>query len=353
MTERFNDKVAVTEGVGLCQREGRPVEVIRPGDRVFSEPGENHWHGAAAKRFTVHIAMQQPTSREARWPGESTSPTSSTTRRPRPRGKRPMARGFITGSADGLGRAAAQTLRHEGHEVVVHARNSDRLAAVRELVDRGAATVVGGPVRRRADARHRSPGERPRPDGRGDPQRRRHDGPHVLPVNVIAPYLLTALIDRPQRLVYLSSGMHRGARASLLGLDWSGQSTTGAYSDSVLFVATLAAAVARMWPDVFSDAVDPGWVPTRMGGPSAPDDLRLGHLTQEWLAASEDPSARTSGGYWHHQRRIEPHPAVHDGRSRTNCSSTWPASPPRASPDSVAARVWTNVAPSLRSSRSW
>jgi quercetin dioxygenase-like cupin family protein len=49
----------VTEGVGLCQREGSPVEVIRPGDRVFFEPGENHWHGAAPTRFMTHIAMQQ------------------------------------------------------------------------------------------------------------------------------------------------------------------------------------------------------------------------------------------------------------------------------------------------------
>jgi hypothetical protein len=63
---------------------------------------------------------------------------------------------------------------------------------------------------------------------------------------------------------------------------------------------------------VLTNAVDPGWVPTRMGGPGAPDDLRLGHLTQEWLATSDDPGARTSGGYWHHQRRLEPHPAVHD-----------------------------------------
>ncbi|WP_341644853.1 hypothetical protein [Thauera sp. SDU_THAU2] len=61
-----------------------------------------------------------------------------------------------------------------------------------------------------------------------------------------------------------------------------------------------------------SNAVNPGWVPTRMGGPSAPDDLRLGHLTQEWLATSDYPEALTSGGYWHHQRREEPHPAVED-----------------------------------------
>ena len=140
-----------------------------------------------------------------------------------------------------------------------------------------------------------------------------YDGPAVMAVNVLAPYLLTALIERPQRLVYLSSGMHRGGRADLSAVDWTG-GTRGSYSDSKLFVTTLAAAVARRWPGVFSNAVDPGWVPTRMGGPGAPGDLRLGHLTQEWLATSDDPDARTSGGYWHHQRRTEPHPAVGDHR---------------------------------------
>jgi quercetin dioxygenase-like cupin family protein len=51
--------IYVTEGVGLCQRRGGPVEVIRPGDRVFFEPGEDHWHGAAPTRFMTHLAMQQ------------------------------------------------------------------------------------------------------------------------------------------------------------------------------------------------------------------------------------------------------------------------------------------------------
>ena len=86
------------------------------------------------------------------------------------------------------------------------------------------------------------------------------------------------------------------------------------YSDSKLYLTALAAAVARLWPDVLSNAVDPGWVPTRMGGAGAPDDLRLGHLTQEWLAASDDPEALTSGGYWYHQHREKPHPAVRDER---------------------------------------
>jgi NAD(P)-dependent dehydrogenase (short-subunit alcohol dehydrogenase family) len=224
-----------------------------------------------------------------------------------------MARVFITGSADGLGRLAAQTLLDNGHEVVVNARNRDRLSAVGDLVDRGATAIVGDlsdleqtrgvarDVNRfgRMDAVIHNAGV--------------YTGPQVMPVNIVAPYLLTALIDRPQRLIYLSSGAHRSGRASLDGVDWSGR-TAGSYSDSKLFVTTLAVTVARRWPDVFSNAVDPGWVPTRMGGRSAPDDLRLGHLTQEGLATSDDPDARTSGGYWYHQRRIEPHPAVHDKR---------------------------------------
>ncbi len=224
-----------------------------------------------------------------------------------------MAHVFVTGSADGLGRAAAQTLLDDGHEVVVHVRNNDRVEAVRDLVDRGAAVVVGDlsdleQTRRVARDVNRLGGVDAVIHNAGV-----YSGLQVLPVNMVAPYLLTALIDRPQRLVYLSSSLHRSGRASLDGIDWSGR-RMGSYPDSKLFVTTLAAAVARLWPDVISNAVDPGWVPTKMGGPGAPDDLRLGHFTQEWLATSDDPDARTSGGYWHHQRRIEPHPAVHDPR---------------------------------------
>jgi NAD(P)-dependent dehydrogenase (short-subunit alcohol dehydrogenase family) len=223
-----------------------------------------------------------------------------------------MARIFITGSAGGLGRAAAQTLLGDGHEVIVHARSAERLAAADALIGRGASAVVGDladldQTRAVADQVNRR--------GRVDAVIHNagvYSGPHILPVNIVAPYLLTALIHRPQRLVYLSSGMHQSGRADVARLDWSGQRRTGSYSDSKLFVTTLAVAVARVWPDVYSNAVDPGWVPTTMGGPGAPDDLRLGHLTQEWLATSDEPEARSSGGYWFHQGLRTPHPAVLD-----------------------------------------
>jgi len=223
-----------------------------------------------------------------------------------------MSRIFITGSADGLGKAAAQTLLAEGHQVVVHARTGQRLDAMQDLLRQGAQSVVGD----LSDLQQTlGVAEQVNRLGRMDVVIHNagvYSGAQVLPVNVVAPYVLTALITRPDRLVYLSSGMHRGGRADLEGLDWSGRTTTGSYSDSKLLVTALAMAVARLWPDVVSSAVDPGWVPTKMGGPGAPDDLRLGHLTQEWLATSEDPEAQVSGAYWHHQRRIEPHAAARD-----------------------------------------
>lgn len=197
--------------------------------------------------------------------------------------------------------------------MLVHVRSDGRLDAVRDLVGRGASVVVGD----LSDVEQTRAVARTVNDG-GHLDAVIHNagvfsGPQVLPVNVVAPYLLTALVERPRRLVYLSSAEHYRGRAELNGVDWSGR-TNGSYQDSKLFVTALAAAVARRLPDVLGNAVDPGWVPTRMGGPGAPDDLRLGHRTQEWLATSDDPEARTSGGYWHHQRRVEPHPAVHDER---------------------------------------
>jgi NAD(P)-dependent dehydrogenase (short-subunit alcohol dehydrogenase family) len=209
---------------------------------------------------------------------------------------------------------AAQTLLADGHDVVVHARNADRLKAMRDLRDRGAAAVVGDltdldETRRLADD----------VNGLGRMDAVIHNAgvyasPEVLPVNVVAPYLLTALLDRPERLIYLSSGLHYRGRARLADIDWSGYRTPGSYPDSKLFVTTLAMLVARTWPEVFSNAVDPGWVPTKMGGVGASDDLRLGHLTQEWLATSDDPEARSTGGYWYHQRLKEPHAMAHDQR---------------------------------------
>jgi len=138
----------------------------------------------------------------------------------------------------------------------------------------------------------------------------------TLAVNTLAPYMLTALIERPDRLVYLSSGMHRGGRRRLHDIDWLERrwDQTQAYCESKLYVTALALAVARRWPDVLSNAVDPGWVPTKMGGAGATDDLDQGYLTQTWLAVSDATAATVSGGYWYHRQQQSPSAEATDSR---------------------------------------
>jgi NAD(P)-dependent dehydrogenase (short-subunit alcohol dehydrogenase family) len=135
---------------------------------------------------------------------------------------------------------------------------------------------------------------------------------HVFAINVLAPYLLTALITPPGRLVYLSSGMHRGGDADLSDLQWVRRAWNGsqAYADSKLLDVVLCFAVARRWPNVLSNALEPGWVPTKMGGPAAPDDMAQAPLTQVWLATSDDPAAMGTGQYFYHQHPRETHPAA-------------------------------------------
>ena len=235
-----------------------------------------------------------------------------------------MARVFITGSTDGLGRAAAQALIQQGHQVVLHARSRERAAILDDLAVRSAGVVIGdlsSAVQTRSVAQqvnaigrmdavihnagaYSTEGRSPTPEGH----------PAIIAVNVLAPYMLTALIDRPHRLVYLSSGMHRGGSSSLRDIEWRERrwNSTQAYSDSKVYLTTLAFAVARRWPGVLSNAVNPGWVATKMGGASAPDDFEEGYLTQTWLAVSDDPAAMVSGRYWHHRRANPPAREVED-----------------------------------------
>ena len=235
-----------------------------------------------------------------------------------------MSRIFITGSTDGLGRATARVLMDEGHQVVLHARSRGRASVLDDLSPRSAGVVVGdfasavetrdvadqvnaiGPM----DAVIHNAGMLSSPDRSPTPEG--HAG--ILAVNVLAPYLLTALIGRPGRLVYLSSSMHMGGVASSDDIDWIERrwDARQAYSESKFHVTTLAFAIARLWSDVLSNAVDPGWVPTKMGGPGATDDLEKGHLTQTWLAAGEAPETKVSGRYWYHRRQQSPARDVSD-----------------------------------------
>lgn len=236
-----------------------------------------------------------------------------------------MARVFITGSSEGLGLMAGQLLVEQGHQVVLHARNAQRADVARRGLP-GAGAVVEGDVATIAGTRAlaESANRLGRFDavihnvgiGYREPQRiETEDGlPHVFAINVMAPYLLTALMERPARLVYLSSGMHHHASANLDDMLWTQRRWDGstAYAESKLLDVLLAFAVARRWPDVMSNALEPGWVPTRMGGPGAPDDMDKAHRTQAWLAVRDDAAARASGDYFYHQRHRAANPEASD-----------------------------------------
>lgn len=213
-----------------------------------------------------------------------------------------MARIFITGSADGLGQFAAKALGVQGHEVVLHARNAERADYALQHVPGARRTLVGDlsdieATKRLADAAN----------ALGPFDAVIHNaGVYQAPsrtvfiVNTLAPYLLTCLMHKPRRLIYLSSGMHLQGHANLDQLA-SNQSRVS-YSDSKLYVTMLCMATARRWPDVYANAVDPGWVPTKMGGPNASDDLQKGYETQVWLATSDDRAAQVSGRYFYHRK---------------------------------------------------
>lgn len=237
---------------------------------------------------------------------------------------RTMARVFITGSSTGLGLMAGQLLAGQGHRVVLHARNQARAADIRKALPRADDVVIGDistlagmhAVVEQANRLGRFDAViHNAAAGYREQRIETADGlPHVFAVNTLGPYVLTALLERPDRLVYLGSGMHQGASAHLDDLAWNRRRWSGsqAYAESKLHDVMLAFAVARRWPGVRSNAVEPGWVATRMGGPGAPDDLDQGHRTQAWLAVGDDAAARVSGEYFYHLRGRAPNPSARD-----------------------------------------
>ena len=237
-----------------------------------------------------------------------------------------MASVFVTGSSDGIGLETARQLAGGGHRVVLHARNDGKAADAARAVPEAAGVAVGDlsvitGIRQAAESAHalgpydaviHNAGV-----GSASARRATADGlEHIFAVNVLAPYLLTALMPLPSRLIYLSSGLQSGGRVDLDDLQWVRRPWNGsqAYSDSKLYDAMLAFAVARRYPQVLSNAVDPGWIKTKMGGYGAPGELSVGADTPVWLATSADPGAQVSGRFFQSRKDMRANPAAYDTR---------------------------------------
>lgn len=240
-----------------------------------------------------------------------------------------MARVLVTGSSDGLGLLSGKLLAEQGHSVSLHARSEKRaadairalpkaervlvgdfatLAGMRAVAEQANASGTFDAVIHNAGIGYRLPKPAETVDGLQE----------VFAVNVLAPYVLTAAMHPSSRLIYLSSGLHRGGSADVSDLQWKKRPWDGmqAYSDSKLLDVLLAFGVARRRPNVFSNAVHPGWVPTKMGGRGAPDDLELGADTQAWLAVSDDAAAKVTGKYFFHRKEGDAHSAARDTRAQ-------------------------------------
>jgi NAD(P)-dependent dehydrogenase (short-subunit alcohol dehydrogenase family) len=233
-----------------------------------------------------------------------------------------MTRVLVTGSTDGIGLETAAQLLRLGHDVVLHARD-ERRAATPGLPD---APVVVGDLASLAETKalgrdicafdvafdvviHNAG------IGGQDERRTTVDGlERTFQVNTLAPYVLTALMPRPARLIYLTSGLESVGVADLGDLQYERKPWHGmqAYSDSKLLDVALAFAVARRWPQVLSNAVDPGWIRTKLGGANATDDLPEGAETQVWLATADDAAATVTGRYFKRRTDLKANPAAYD-----------------------------------------
>lgn len=219
---------------------------------------------------------------------------------------------------------AAKALLEQGHQVVLHARNAERGKQARDRVP-GAEEVLVADLSSMEETKALA--SKANAFGTFDAVihnagvyqvPRNAVGAEGLPllfvVNSLAPYMLTCLMQKPERLIYLSSGMHLQGDPGLdrLPAPAHNRDSRVTYSDTKLHDVILAMAVARKWKGALANAVNPGWVPTKMGGAGAPDNLEKGFETQVWLAVSDDAEARVSGYYFHHKRQARCLPAAHD-----------------------------------------
>lgn len=233
-----------------------------------------------------------------------------------------MARIWITGSSDGLGQAAAKILSEQGHNVFLHARNSTRASQAHAAVPKAKGVIIGdlssvaGVKKLASQANKAGPFDAVVHNaglGLSTDGSKTADGvAQVFAVNSLAPFVLTALMEKPKRLLYVSSGLHQGGDESLKDVAWKERQfqPSQAYNDTKMHNVLLAKAVAKRWPDVQSAALDPGWVRTKLGGSSAPGSSEPPAQMIAAYATGSSPAGEKTGVYLNPGGVGSPHDAT-------------------------------------------
>ncbi|KAI1850998.1 hypothetical protein JX266_003663 [Neoarthrinium moseri] len=210
-----------------------------------------------------------------------------------------MSRIFITGSSDGLGLLSAQALASRGHQVFLHARNPKRADDARSACPQATGCFIGD-----LSSTEETRSLASQLDEAGPWDAIIHNagvmrgGESTFAINTLAPYLLTCLISPPpRRYVFLSSSMHQGGDVTLRDIERC------SYSDSKLHNVMLAFWFSRHFgSQVACNSMDPGWVPTKMGGSGAPDDINAAVDTYVMLAEGSRAAEGQTGKYWYQCR---------------------------------------------------
>lgn len=232
-----------------------------------------------------------------------------------------MARILITGSSDGIGAVAARTLIKQGHSVILHARNESRAKDAKKNCPGAADCLIGdlssiSATKQLAEDANKKYGSLDAVVHNAgvwykDQDPRTENGlSATFVVNSLAPFILTSLMTKPKRVIYVSSGLHDNGDQSLKDVAWQDRPKINgfqAYSDTKLHNAMFSAAVARLWPDVKSTSLDPGWVPTKLASFEAPGNINMSGDAIAWLATD----GGTSGEHYSQSQKLKsPHQAA-------------------------------------------
>jgi len=232
---------------------------------------------------------------------------------------------FITGSSDGIGQAAAKVLAQQGHKVTLHARSPERAKQAHAAVPDAEGVLIGdisttaGSKELADKANKAGPWDTVVHNaalGLSATDTTTEDGiKSTFAVNSLAPYVLTALMEKPKKLLYLTSSLHMGGDDSLKDIAWMNRrwQPSQAYNDSKLQNIMLANYVARAWPDVQSASLDPGWVQTKLGGGGAPGTTAApAKAIADYVAGSGSLVGDKTGVYFNPQGPRTPHKAATD-----------------------------------------